>query len=113
MKKLITICLAFTLAFCSALSVPLQASAYNIPSNMEWWADSRFGMFIHFGGYSEYGHGEWAMNVEKISKKEYQEKIAAKFNPTKFNAKTIVSYAKKAGMKYIVITAKHHEGLAM
>lgn len=113
MKKLVTLCMAFVLTFCSVLSVPVQADAYTISSNMKWWADSRFGMFIHFGAYSEYGHGEWAMNVEKISKKKYQEEIASKFNPTKFNAKTIVNYAKKAGMKYIVITAKHHEGLAM
>lgn len=113
MKKLVTLCMAFVLTFCSVLSVPSQADAYTVSSNMKWWADDRFGMFIHFGAYSEYGHGEWAMNVEKISKKKYQEEIASKFNPTKFNAKTIVNYAKKAGMKYIVITAKHHEGMAM
>ncbi len=113
MKKLVTFCLAFVLAFCSVLSVPSQVDAYTISSNMKWWANDKFGMFIHLGAYSEYGHGEWAMSVEKISKKKYQETIASKFNPTKFNAKTIVNYAKKAGMKYIVITVKHHEGLAM
>ena len=95
MKKLVTFCLAFVLAFCSVLSVPSQVDAYTISSNMKWWANDKFGMFIHFGAYSEYGHGEWAMSVEKISKKKYQETIASKFNPTKFNAKTIVNYAKK------------------
>lgn len=113
MKKMVAFCMAVVLAFCSVLSVSSQVDAYTVSSNMKWWAKDKFGMFIHFGAYSEYGHGEWAMSVEKISKKKYQETIASKFNPTKFNAKTIVNYAKKAGMKYIVITAKHHEGLAM
>lgn len=57
--------------------------------------------------------GEWAMQTEGISKQKYQQTVAAKFNPTKFNANEIVKYAKLAGMKYIVITAKHHEGMAM
>lgn len=113
MKKLVTILLACAIALSSILSIPSQVSAYTVPANMKWWANDRFGMFIHFGAYAYYGNGEWAMNVEKISKEDYQKNIAAKFNPTKFNAKTIVNYAKKAGMKYIVITAKHHEGLSM
>ena len=53
------------------------------------------------------------MQTEGISKQKYQQTVAAKFNPTKFNANEIVKYAKLAGMKYIVITAKHHEGMAM
>lgn len=113
MKKLITILITLVLAFGTILTYPSQASAYKVSSNMKWWTDDRFGMFIHFGGYSYYGHGEWAMSIEKISKKKYQTTIAAKFNPTKFNAQDIVKSAKKAGMRYIVITAKHHEGLAM
>lgn len=91
----------------------VQSQAYSVPSNMKWWTKDRFGMFIHFGAYSYYGHGEWAMQIEGISKKKYQQTVAAKFNPTKFNANEIVKYAKLAGMKYIVITAKHHEGMAM
>lgn len=86
---------------------------YEIPKKMQWWYDARFGMFIHFGSYSYYGHGEWCMFVENWNKKDYQEQITKNFNPKKFNAKQIVSYAKKAGMKYIVITAKHHEGFCM
>ena len=113
MKKLVTILLAIVLAVTSVSTVPSQARAYSVPSNMKWWAQDKFGMFIHFGAYSYYGQGEWAMSEQKISKKKYQTTIAAKFNPTKFNAEEIVTYAKNAGMKYVVITAKHHEGLAM
>lgn len=113
MKKMAAILLAVVLAVTSVSTVPSQAQAYSVPSNMKWWAQDKFGMFIHFGAYSYYGQGEWAMSEQKISKKKYQTTIAAKFNPTKFNADEIVKYAKNAGMKYIVITAKHHEGLAM
>ncbi len=113
-QKIMTLLLVVALATGSAVYVPAQtADAYTVPSNMKWWARDKFGMFIHFGAYSYYGQGEWAMNEQKISKKKYQTEIAAKFNPTGFNANEIVKYAKKAGMKYIVITAKHHEGFAM
>lgn len=113
MKKLINIFMAFVLVLGAIFFQPLQVGAYNVPDNMQWWANDRFGMFIHFGAYSYYGKGEWIMSEEKISKKKYQESIASKFNPTNFDANAIVQYAKKAGMKYIVITSKHHEGLAM
>ena len=88
-------------------------SAYSIPPKMQWWYEARFGMFIHFGSYSHYGHGEWEMFLNKWSKEDYQNKITKKFNPKHFNAKEIVSLAKQAGMKYIIITAKHHEGFCM
>lgn len=113
MKRLVAVFMAFVLLLGAALSGAPQAGAYTVPENMEWWANDHFGMFIHLGAYSAYGHGEWAMSVEEISKKKYQKTIASKFNPVNFDAKSIVDYAKKAGMKYIVITAKHHEGLAM
>jgi alpha-L-fucosidase len=90
-----------------------SASAYTVPSNMQWWADSRFGMFIHFGSYSYLGHGEWAFIHENWTKANYQNQVSAPFNPASFNATTIANAAKNAGMKYIVITAKHHEGFAM
>lgn len=90
-----------------------QTVNYKFPSYMKWWGQDKFGMFIHLGSYSELGHGEWAMNVEKMSKKDYQTKVSKNFNPVRFNAETIAKYAKLAGMKYIVITAKHHEGFSM
>ena len=94
-------------------AVPKAVADYSIPSNMQWWADARFGMFIHFGSYSYQGQGEWVMFNSGYSKQNYQNQISKPFNPVNFNANTIVNAAKAAGMKYIVITSKHHEGLAM
>ena len=87
---------------------------------MAWFNQARFGMFIHWGIYSvpagEYGtnknFAEWIQLQAKIPGSEY-EKYAAQFNPTNFNAKDWVRVAKDAGMKYIVITAKHHDGFSM
>ncbi|GAA4730453.1 alpha-L-fucosidase [Flavisolibacter ginsenosidimutans] len=91
-------------------------------ARMEWWRDARFGMFIHWGVYSVpagtyNGHqvnriGEWIMNRGKIPVAEYQA-YAKKFNPVLYNPDEWVRMAKDAGMKYIVITAKHHDGFAM
>jgi alpha-L-fucosidase len=89
---------------------------------MAWWRQARFGMFIHWGLYSipagtwngkpVPGIGEWIMNMGSIPVADY-EALASKFNPTAFSAHGIVALAKSAGMKYIVITAKHHDGFAM
>ena len=91
-------------------------------ARMKWWREARFGMFIHWGVYSvpagTYdgkqigGIGEWIMRSANIPVARYQE-YAKQFNPEKFNANEWVSYAKAAGMKYIVMTAKHHDGFAM
>ncbi|HUE83160.1 MAG TPA: alpha-L-fucosidase [Pyrinomonadaceae bacterium] len=89
---------------------------------LKWWREARFGMFIHWGLYAvpagEWkgqlipGIGEWIMNRAKIPVNEY-EQLAPQFNPVGFNAEQWVKLAKDAGMKYIVITAKHHDGFAM
>ncbi|WP_035803829.1 alpha-L-fucosidase [Kitasatospora mediocidica] len=89
------------------------AEAYSVPSKMDWWYQARFGMFIHFGSYSNLGHGEWAFSTEDWTKANYQAQVSAPFNPASFNADTIAELAQNAGMKYLVITAKHHEGFAM
>jgi alpha-L-fucosidase len=91
-------------------------------SRMQWWRDARFGMFIHWGLYAvpagEYKGqrsthiGEWIMEWANIPRKEY-EQFAAQFNPVKFDAAEWVRTAKNAGMKYIVITSKHHDGFSM
>ena len=89
---------------------------------MDWWKDAKFGMFIHWGVYSVpagtyKGHkigrvGEWIMNRGKIPVAEYK-KLAGKFNPVNYDADAWVKMAKDAGMKYIVITSKHHDGFAL
>lgn len=80
---------------------------------MQWWSDARFGMFIHFGSYSHQEQGEWVMHWGNWTRPEYQNYISKPFNPVDFDANEIATAAKNAGMKYITITAKHHEGLAM
>jgi alpha-L-fucosidase len=91
-------------------------------ARMKWWREARFGMFIHWGLYSIPagtwdgkripGIGEWIMNNASIPVADYKA-LAPQFNPTGFNAHDIVALAKSAGMKYIVITSKHHDGFAM
>ena len=91
-------------------------------ARMRWFREAKFGLFIHWGLYAipagEWkgqpvaGIGEWIMNRAKIPVKEY-EQLAAQFNPVKFNADEWVQLAVDAGMKYIVITSKHHDGFAM
>lgn len=78
----------------------------------KWFQDSKFGLFVHWGVYSVLGDGEWVMNNKKIPIPEY-EKLATQFNPTEFDAAEWVALVKAAGMKYITITSKHHDGFAM
>lgn len=90
---------------------------------MQWWREARFGMFIHWGSYSvlggvyngnqqRRGGAEWIMNRCKIPVAEYQ-KYASTFNPVRYDPESWVLLAKQAGMKYMIITAKHHDGFAM
>ncbi|MEU4466087.1 alpha-L-fucosidase [Streptomyces sp. NPDC024017] len=92
---------------------PSTAEAYTVPSKLDWWYQARFGMFIHYGSYSQLGQGEWAFTTQQWSKANYQTQVTQNFNPSQFNAAQIAELAKNAGMKYLVITAKHHEGYAM
>jgi alpha-L-fucosidase len=88
----------------------------------QWWREAKFGMFIHWGIYSvpadsldlkgKKGIAEWYFSNKQMQVKDY-EKFAARFNPVKFDARTWVKTAKDAGMKYIVITSKHHDGFDM
>src|SRR5438128_9847585 len=88
-----------------------QPSASNLAAR-EWFQDARFGLFVHWGVYSVLGDGEWVMNNRKIPAADY-EKLPAQFNPVAFDAAEWVALAKAAGMKYITITSKHHDGFAM
>jgi alpha-L-fucosidase len=116
----------------SILSIPVSAqmttksalpeTAEQRDERMQWWRQARFGMFIHWGVYSipagTYkgkripGIGEWIMENADIPVTEY-EKYAKQFNPVKFDADQWVQIAKNAGMKYIVITSKHHDGFCL
>ena len=89
---------------------------------LRWWREARFGLFIHWGLYAipagvwrgerVPGIGEWLMFSRKIPVAEY-ERLAARFHPRHFDAAAIVRLALNAGQRYLVITAKHHEGFAM
>jgi len=88
-----------------------QPSAKNL-ENREWFQNARFGLFIHWGVYAQLAAGEWVMNDKKIPIKQY-EKLPAFFNPVDFNPAEWVAMVKKAGMKYITITSRHHDGFSM
>jgi alpha-L-fucosidase len=77
-----------------------------------WFQDAKFGLFIHWGVYSLLGQGEWVMQNRKITVPEY-EWLASTFNPTKFDARSWVSVARAAGVRYITITSRHHDGFSM
>jgi alpha-L-fucosidase len=112
----------FAVLIVIAMGARVSAQPLSHDDKMKWWREARFGMFIHWGVYAQLagthnGHqvgrgGEWIMNRGKIPVAEYQQ-FAKQFNPVKFNADEWVKTAKDAGMKYIVITAKHHDGFAM
>ncbi|MEP7336471.1 MAG: alpha-L-fucosidase [Acidobacteriota bacterium] len=112
------LCVAFVLATAliaapdnSAAQSSYQPAKENLESR-RWFQDAKFGLFIHWGVYSVLGKGEWVMNNDKMPVSEY-EKLPAQFNPTEFNAAEWVAMAKAAGMKYITITSRHHDGFAM
>ncbi len=117
-KSLIIVFLLFVLGQSYAQTIQTSIK----PDKMAWWKDAKFGMFIHWGVYSALAGsykgkqipdiGEWIMNHAKIPVVEYKS-YAKQFNPVKYNAEAWVKMAKDAGMKYIVITAKHHDGFAL
>ena len=78
----------------------------------QWFQDAKFGLFIHWGVYSQMSQGEWVMQDRSIQVPQY-EWLASAFNPVKFNAREWVSLARSAGMRYITITARHHDGFSM
>ncbi len=100
----------------------LNESQEDFDARMEWWRDDTFGMFIHWGPYAvpagEYkgqkidGIGEWIMERAEIPVEEYEE-FARQFNPVRYDAEQWVKIAKDAGMKYIIITSKHHDGFGL
>ncbi len=90
----------------------LQQIAETRAERIRWWQAARFGMFIHWGLYAQLGRHEWVMNRERIPLAEY-EKLAATWNPKERPAREWAALAKQAGMKYMVMTTKHHEGFCL
>ncbi len=81
-------------------------------ARVKWWRNARFGMFIHFGVYAIPGRGEWVKFTQSIPHSEYA-KLADQFTPDPESPKLWASLAKKAGMKYVVLTARHHDGFSL
>ena len=106
----------------TARAEPVAPDPRGSEARLGWWREAKFGMFIHWGLYSlpagEWkgqaysGIGEWIMFKARIPVAEY-EQLATRFNPVKFDAEAWAQLAQDAGMKYLVITAKHHDGFAM
>ena len=106
MNKLKTLC-----------SAKLKSAASNETeeekkARLSWWTDARFGMFIHWGLYALPARHEWVKNRERLSNEAYQ-KYFDRFNPDLFEPAEWAKMAKNAGMKYAVITSKHHEGFCL
>lgn len=111
MKKIAATFLALGICLSVFAQDGYQPSAANLAARQDF-QDRKFGMFIHWGIYSILGQGEWVMHNQKIPYKDYS-RLASFFYPYGFNAKEWVSLAKAAGMKYITITSRHHDGFSM
>jgi alpha-L-fucosidase len=116
-------CRRLLLILLTALLASCQSSApddHNADTRMDWWREARFGLFLHWGLYSvpagewdgNTNHGEWILTTAQIPVDTYEE-FVPQFNPVEFDAEAWVLAAKAAGMKYIVITTKHHDGFAL
>jgi alpha-L-fucosidase len=120
--SLLTAALFYLQATAQVMEEMWDTAAKKENPNLAWFTHAKFGMFIHWGLYSKlagewngkryYGSGEWIMNQAKIPAAEYA-KVAAGFNPVDFDADAWAQLAEDAGIRYMVITAKHHEGFAM
>ena len=107
--------IALTLATLMTAPAAAQYRYEPAPANLAaraWFQDAKFGLFIHWGVYSLLQDGEWVMQNRGIRASEY-ETLAPEFNPTRFDAAEWVALAQAAGMRYITITSKHHDGFAM
>lgn len=113
-RRLLISLLAFLLLINSQSGfsqLPRETEAQKI-QRMKWWTDARFGMFIHWGLYALPARHEWVKNNERLTNEQYQ-KYFENFNPDLYDPKEWARMAKDAGMKYVVLTAKHHEGFCL
>jgi len=105
-------CLVLLTLAANAQTQPVAETAGQKDARLAAWRDARFGLFIHWGLYSILGRGEWVQWNEQIPVEEYA-KLAGQFQPANFDAKAWVAVAKSAGMKYMVLTTRHHDGFAL
>ncbi len=97
----------------SSAAGPARAQAADAsPDRIRWFREARFGMFIHWGAYSQLGREEWARQLLQVPLGDYQE-MAKGFNPVRFDPDEWVALAKDAGVRYMVVTSKHHDGFCM
>ncbi|MFC2102547.1 alpha-L-fucosidase [Bacteroidota bacterium] len=119
MRRLFLFISVFILLFQASINAQTESKVQH-DTRMEWWRDARFGMFIHWGLYAipagewdgKTNYGEWIRHSAQIPLETY-DKFQGEFNPVDFNANEWVKIAHDAGMKYIVITSKHHDGFCM
>lgn len=129
LNKLFGFCLADCMMLGSAVNVSavipadyINESGKDFSERMKWFVEAKFGMFIHFGLYSSLGgvyngktvegYAEWIQSTTDIPSIEYAS-LAKKWNSSEFDADMMVRLAKEAGMKYLVVTTKHHEGFCL
>ena len=110
MKWLVTVLTFSILISVSCAQTNYQPSAENLAAR-KWFDSARFGMFIHWGAFSVPGSGEWVMNDRNITVPEYS-RLQTVFNPVRFDASKWVSAAKRAGMQYITLITRHHDGFS-
>ncbi len=116
------VCLVFCILIGCSTASAAEGKTFSKAERLAWFNEARFGMFIHWGLYSNPagewkgkkigGIGEWIQRAAQIAPADY-EKLKDIFNPVKFDADAWAKTAKEAGMKYIVITTKHHDGFAL
>jgi alpha-L-fucosidase len=111
LRLLILAIILSTVAQIAIAQLPKETEAAKT-KRMMWWTDARFGMFIHWGLYALPARHEWVKNRERMTNEQYQ-KYFELFNPDLYNPKEWARMAKAAGMKYVVLTAKHHEGFCL
>ncbi len=110
MLTILLLCMAIPAA--TAQKEPWDETEEQRMERLRWWQDARFGMFVHWGLYSQPARGEWVKTNEKMSNEEYQ-KYFEMFDPDLYDPQEWARMAKTAGMKYVVITSKHHEGFSL
>ena len=111
MKRLFAIAALMALLAGSAAAQDYVPSAENIAAR-EQFSHDRFGIFIHWGIYSMLARGEWVLQNDKLTQDEYS-RLAAGFDPSRFDAEEWVKLFKAAGAGYITVTSRHHDGFSM